>query len=245
FPDKKQSLIEFLKTVSECNDKQVSISIKDIQAYSELDKYIHPERVKQAFNMDENTEINLETIYNKLSEIIDIVAEYFTGNENNRKINSFIDNLIQVEIPEDFIQKLYKNYVKEEDKKYFSVDLFKVEVIRQIENNILKNILPHVFNPSIDYNKFATNVAKTYLVETLLSQMYVFNLDSTKNYVLHSIQTADSKHREQLLEKYYSRDSVFTYTENVSQDVKVSFQLENINQIHFADFIGMKEDDFK
>lgn len=241
--EKTTSLKEFLKTAADSNS-QVEVFIRDIQSYPDINSFINTDRVKSVFNLDENTEVNADLIYSKLSDTIEMVAEYFSGNENIKRGNAFIQNIIQVEIPDDFIQKLYANYVKDEDKKYFSAELFKYEIISHIENNILKNLLPNTFNPSANYDEFATNVAKGYLVETLLSQMYLFDLNSTKSYIIHTLQSTDSANREQLLQNYHNKDSVFTFAKNLSQDVKVNTKLENINSIHFSDYIGVKQEMF-
>lgn len=244
FPGKKIALLDFLRTVSECNDTTLNIHFKDIQAYENFNDYIQTDRVKQVFQLEESAEISLDWLYQKLAEVIDVVADYFSGNENIKRGNNFIQNLIQIDISDDFINKLYANYVKDEDKQYFSVELFKGEIVRELENKLLRNILPNTFNTSANYDEFATNVAKTYWVETLLSQIYLFSLDSTKNYVLHTLQSADERSREQLLQNYYNRDAVFSFAKNLSQDVKTTFKLENINQINFHEFLGVKKELF-
>ncbi len=244
FPDKKLGVLDFLKKGKENNNTALNITIQDIQQYKELASYLNYDRVKVAFGLQNDNELNLNVIYSKLSEIADIVADYFSGNENIKRGNNFINNLLQIELPEDFVIKLYNNYVKEADRQYFTVDYFKQEIIKQIENNILKNILPNTFDTSVQLEELATNVAKSYLVETLLTQMYIFELNTTKNYVLHTLQSSDNQNRERLLENYYNKDAVFSFPKKIAQDAKITTKLENINTINFSNFFGIKEELF-
>ncbi|GAB4448570.1 MAG: hypothetical protein OHK0036_04200 [Bacteroidia bacterium] len=245
FADKKHALIGKLNALQEKNIESVYLTINEIHDYTQLESNLDVEKVKRTLNIkDENTAINLEFVYSKLSEIIDIVADYFSGNENIKIGNDFINNLIGIEIPDDFIQKMYNTYVKEEDKKNVTIDILKREIISNIESNILKNLLPNTFNPSFDIEAFSTNVAKTYLVETLLTQMYLFDMESTKQYILYSIQTSNNENREHLLQNYHNRDSIFTFTQNLSNDVKVTYKTQNINQKEFYKYIGVKKDVF-
>ncbi|GIV28465.1 MAG: hypothetical protein KatS3mg027_2279 [Bacteroidia bacterium] len=244
FPDKKLGVLDFLKKGKENNVATLNITIKDIQQYKKISSHLNNDRIKMAFGLKDEDEINQDILYTKLFEVADIVADYFSGNENIKRGNAFINNLIQIELPEDFVTKLYNNYVKEDDRKYFTIDYFKQEIIKQIENNILKNILPNTFDTSVQLEELATNVAKSYLVETLLTQMYLFDLNSTKNYVLYTLQSSDSQNRERLLENYYNKDAVFSFPKKFAQDVTVTTKLENINAINFSNFFGINEEIF-
>ncbi len=244
FPDKKLGVLDFLKKAKENNISSVNITIQDIQHYKELTPYLNYDRIKRALGLQNDNDLNLELVYSKLFEIADIVADYFSGNENIKRGNNFINNLIQIELPEDFVIKLYNNYVKEADRPYFTVEYFKQEVIKQIKNNLLKNLLPNTFDTSVQLEELATNVAKSYLVETLLTQMYIFELNTTKNYVLHTLQSSNNQNREQLLENYSNKDAVFSFPQKIAQDVKITTKLENINTINFSHFFGIKKELF-
>lgn len=74
--------------------------------------------------------------------------------------------------------------------------------------------------------------------------MYLFDIESTKQYILYSIQTSNNENREHLLQNYHSRDSIFTFARNLSNDVKVTYKTENINQKEFYKYIGVKKDVF-
>ncbi len=249
FPDKKIELFDFLETVSECSDTTLNIHFKDIQAYDNLNDYINTDRITQVFESEEAAEVSIDWLYQKLAEVIDVVADYFSGSENLKRSNTFIRNLIQVDIPDDFINKLYNNYVKDEDKQYSSIDSFKNEIVEELENKLLRNILPNTFDINAYYDKlatdeFITNVAKTYWIERLLSHVHLFSFNFTKEYVLFTLQNTDEKGRKELLQNYYTRDAIFSFAKKFSQDVKTSFKLDNINQVNFYEFLDLKKELF-
>jgi len=240
FPHYKTPLKEFLK---ECHSS-VNITILNIEHYPNFEQFLNKDYVQQVFKLDENTEVNLDLIYNRLSEIIDFVADYFSGYDNIKIGNDFMKQLLKVDVPDEFIQKLYSNYIKDEDQKYLSFEMFKSQIILEIEVEVMKNLLPNTFNSNSNYDEFVTNVAKTFLVETLITQIYLYDLNSIKDFIYFELQNTNDKRRKDVLESYLRRSSLYSFPKSLSQDVKTTFKLENINAIHFANFLEIKEDLF-
>jgi hypothetical protein len=237
FPNLKLPIKDFLR---ECNST-VQISILNIEHYPNFEEFLNKDYIKQFFKLDEKTEVNLDLVYNRLSEIIEYVADYYSGYDNIKIGNEFMKQLFKVDVPDEFIHKLYSNYIKDEDQKYLTFEIFKSEIIREIEIEVKKNLLPNTFNPSTDYEEFITNVAKTYLVETLISQINLYDLNSIKDFIYFNLQNADEQRRKEILENYQHRAALYSFTKSLSQDVKTSYKLENINAIHFSNFFLIKE----
>jgi trigger factor len=240
FPNQKLALKEFLSN----SNSTIQIKINDIEHYPDFAQYLNTDRIKQVFALEENTDINLDLVYNKLAEIIDYVADYYSGYDNIKIGNEFMKQILKVDVPDEFIHKLYSNYIKDEDQKYLTFEIFKSEIIREIEIEVKKNLLPNTFNPSTDYEEFITNVAKTYLVETLITQVHLYDLNSIKDFINFNLQNADEKRRKEILENYQHKASLYSFTKSLSQDVKTSYKLENINTIHFSNFFEIKEELF-
>lgn len=266
FPSKRLSLMRFLERTSQSNDTSVSLHIHDIHSYPNFNDFIDEDIVREVFELDEDVEISLDLLYAKLNEIIDTIAEYLSGTENLTIGNDFIKNLIEIEVPENFVRKLYE-YIKKEYKEYFSFDMFRREIIKELEYEVLKSILPNTFNGSINYEEFVDNVAKTYYVETLLFQsyyghsivkMYLSNLNAIKKRILQELKINNNEHRKKMMQRYQTRDIIFSFPRKLSQDVKTTFKIVNINQsiLHeslanmeenlfsFHEFLGVKRELF-
>ncbi len=242
FPGKKLGIVDYLKNIKDNNLTHIVLKVKDIQAYTNVEDFLNADRIKQIYNIENAALADLKA---KINTDIDTVAAYFSGNENIKRGNAFVENLISIEIPDDFIGHLYKNYVKDEDKQYFSQAAFKTEITKNIENTVFGKILPTTFAPNNNYDAFASNVAKSFIVETLITQMHLFDEESTKMYIIQNLQNSD-KNKENLLQNYHNRDSIFSFGENLSKDVQVNFITENINKpVNFSDFIGIEFSQFE
>lgn len=244
FQDKKMAILDFLKKGKESNISSVNITIHDIQHYNEFSPYLNKDGIKAYLGLENENDINIDVVYSKLSEVADIVADYFSGEENINRCNAFIYNLIQVELPDDFVFKLYNNFVRENDHQHITFDHFKKEINKQIQNNILKNILPNTFDTSVQLEEFATNVAKYYVAKGLLTELLILELNAIKNHVLHSLQSSDNENKEKLLQNHSDKDAVFSLPKYFSQDVKTISKLENINATSFSHIFGIKKELF-
>lgn len=241
----KSTVLNLLKQFTTEGETIVNLKVNDIIKCDNFAEKLDKNAVKSVFKLNEDTEVNIDVIYTKLNETIDTVSDYFSGVENIKRINQFIENLVEVQLPDDFIEKMYKSYVKNEDKDKITIDVFKLEVKEEIENKILRNLLPNTYSNDVNYEFFVKNVAKYYIVESLLSRMHLMNLETSESFISHLLkQTSDSKYSDQLWQNYFNKEAIFTLSKRIEQDVTTHYKLENINKVHIAEYLGIKEETF-
>jgi len=223
----------------------VNIKIIDIIKCDNFSEKLNIDSIRKVLKLNENDEVNLDILYTKLNEIIDIVGDYFSGIENIRRINEFINSLFEVKIPDHFIEKLYKLHLKEEDRESTSIELFKLSIEKDIENRIIRNLLPNAFSEPTANEEFINNVANYYLVDSLVSKLYFIEIESVKNFILKTIQNASNdEYAERVLDGYISKDAIFTIPKRIEKDITVHYKLENINNVHIVKYLGIKEETF-
>ena len=239
-------LLDKLKEFNDEGETTVNLKIIDIIKCDNFTEKLNIDGIRKAFKLNENDEVNLNILYTKLNEIIDIVGDYFSGMENIRRINEFIDSLFEVKVPDYFIEKLYKTYLDKEDRESTSIELFKLSLEKDIQNKIIGNLLPNAFSEPTEYEEFINNVANYYLVDNLVSKLYFIELESIKNFISDTIQDAsnDDEYAELILDGYISKDAIFTIPKRIEKDITVHYKLENINKVHIAAYLGIKEEIF-
>lgn len=241
----KLRLYGFLKYLKEKNASDVTLHIENIQLYPSLDAFLNIDKVRQVFNLDESTEIKMDLVYTKLYEFADDVAGYFSGLNNVRHGHSYINNLINIDIPDDFVQKVYDSYLSKEDKNYISTDLFKSEMIQTIKENLLANLFPHVYNQNRNIDEqFFNHVAKTHIVDEFIYSRHLHGMNTLISYLLYQLNTANDHTRKDLLKEYYQRDSVYSFSDNLAKDMKVNYKIENINATNLPHYLGITPDSF-
>jgi len=238
-------LLDKLKEFNDEGETTVNIKIIDIIKCDNFTEKLNIDGIRKAFKLNENDEVNLNILYTKLNEIIDIVGDYFSGMENITRINEFINSVFEVKVPDYFIEKLYKTYLNKEDRKHTSRELFKLSIEKDIENRILRNLLPNAFSEPTANEEFINNVANYYLVDSLVSKLYFIEIESVKNFILNTIQNASNdEYAERVLDGYISKDAIFTIPKRIEKDITVHYKLENINRAHIVKYLGIKEETF-
>jgi len=238
-------LLDKLKEFNDEGETTVNIKIIDIIKCDNFTEKLNIDGIRKAFKLNENDEVNLDILYTKLNEIIDIVGDYFSGMENIIRINEFINSVFEVKVPDYFIEKLYKTYLSKEDRKHTSRELFKLSIEKDIENRIIRNLLPNAFSEPTANEEFINNVANYYLVDNLVSKLYFIEIESVKNFILNTIQDASNdEYAERVLDGYISKDAIFTIPKRIEKDITVHYKLENINNVHIVKYLGIKEETF-
>jgi len=239
-------LLDKLKEFNDERETTVNIKIIDIIKCDNFSEKLNIDGIRKVLKLNENDEVNLDILYTKLNEIIDIVGDYFSGMENIRRINEFIDSLFEVKVPDYFIEKLYKTYLDKEGRESTSIELFKLSLEKDIQNKIIGNLLPNAFSEPTEYEEFINNVANYYLVDNLVSKLYFIELESIKNFISDTIQDAsnDDEYAELVLDGYISKDAIFTIPKRIEKDITVHYKLENINNAHIVKYLGIKEETF-
>jgi len=238
-------LLDKLKEFNDEGETTVNIKIIDIIKCDNFTEKLNIDGIRKAFKLNENDEVNLNILYTKLNEIIDIVGDYFSGMENITRINEFINSVFEVKVPDYFIEKLYKTYLNKEDRKHTSRELFKLSIEKDIENRIIRNLLPNAFSEPTANEEFINNVANYYLVDSLVSKLYFIEIESVKNFILKTIQNASNdEYAERVLDGYISKDAIFTIPKRIEKDITVHYKLENINRAHIVKYLGIKEETF-
>lgn len=238
--NKKGSIYYFLKELKEKNINEASFYVREIHLYPSLEEFLDIDKIREVLDIDDNTQINIELLYNKLFEIADIVADYFSGLQNIRKNNSFMNNLLDIQIPDDFIQKVYDTYLSKENKKHISTDDFKLELIEEIKEDILSKLFPHTHNTNRNIDEqLINNVAKTYLVQHLIIFIRLTNIISIFSFILYDLSNSDKKYRKEAIEDIFIRDSVFSLADNLAKDIKVTYKVENINETNLPYYLGL------
>lgn len=242
FSANQSPLAEHLSYLAQQNINKANIIIQSIYSFPNPENALNKERIIRTFNIkDENISITLDLVMSKIYEVIDIVAEYFSGMENIKTGNEFIKNLLHIEIDEKFLMKMYDTYVKKEDKQKYTLNDLKNEVEQQIQSIILKQLMPNLFESSINTDDFSNNVAKSYIIETLIYQMLLLDIHSTKDYIHHTLQSAEHSKKEQLIRNYENKDYIFSFSKKIAKDIVVKFKEENINKVRFNEFLGISE----
>lgn len=240
------SIIQFLKKMVDNNVEKLNIEINAINVYPDFGSYLDKNKIKFMYEIEEEGDITLDMVYAKTGEVIKWVEEYISGINNKNKGLKYILNIVEVDVPDDFIRKLYNNYYTKERENY-PFDTFKREFLNQIKNNTITNLFPNTFNISIDTEQFITNVAKYIFVEKLLSEMAIMNINDTKLYVremIEKLKSVKEPYADYILKSYYSKNDTFTFTQNLSKDIKVTIKKENINKIKFHLYFGLTESIF-
>ena len=106
--------------------------------------------------------------------------------------------------------------------------------------------MPNAFSEPTEYEEFINNVANYYLVDNLVSKLYFIELESIKNFISDTIQDAsnDDEYAELILDGYIPKDAIFTIPKRIEKDITVHYKLENINKVHIAAYLGIKEEIF-
>jgi hypothetical protein len=242
----EESFLDELEEFTKEGETTINFKIINIIKYDNFAEKLNIDGIRKDLELNENDEVNLDILYTKLNEIIDIVSDYFSGMENIIRINEFINSLFEVKVPDYFIEKLYKTYLDKEDRETTSIELFKLSLEKDIQNKIIGDLLPNAFSEPTEYEEFINNVANYYLVDNLVSKLYFIELESIKDFISDTIQDAsnDDEYAKLVLDGYISKDAIFTIPKRIEKDITVHYKLENINKVHIAEYLGIKEETF-
>lgn len=241
FPTEQLDILMYLRWAQQHHETTIQVEVHEIHNFSSPTEHLSIEAFKQVFNLDETTEVTPDIIYNQLFDRINLIAEYYSGVENTQIFNRYMDNIVQVELPDNFVEKLYEHH--EENKESISLHAFKENLIKDLKILVLKKLMPHVFNLG-DGDELFTQITKNFIVKHMLFNHRLDNFQRMKERVLDFIYHAKKKGSS--LKELVQMSSIFSLSERIEKDIKVIYRSENITATHlpFTEYFNITKNLF-
>ena len=238
------TIMKHIQTASECNNSQINFYIKGINAYPNFNDHLRHESIQKILNIQDPSTIHLDSIYNKLYEISDWIAEYFTEKENMSRFHNFVETTIQLDLPDDFLNLLYNSRIQQDEKEKYPFNEFKEYIADSIKTKVLRETFPAIYNESINFDTVLNLASRYYLVIGFLESMRLASIDALKDYLIYTLQSANESDRKKRLSVYLSNADTFEFTQRLSKNIKVITKTENINQSFLPYYLEILPDIF-
>lgn len=244
FPTEELDILRYLRLAEQHHETTIQVEVQEVHNFSSPTEHLSIDAFKQVFNLDETTEVTPDIIYNQLFNRINLIAEYYSGAENLQILNRYMDNIVQVELPDNFdnfVKKLYERH--EENKESISLQAFKEDLIKDLKILVLKKLMPHVFDLG-DGDKLFTQITKNFIVKHMLFNHWLDNSQRMEERVLNFIYHANKKGYS--LKELIQVSSIFSLSEKIEKDIKVIYRSENITATHlpFTEYFNITKNLF-